>query len=302
MHGIGFITADALARQLGIPRDSLSRRVAGLRYVLSESADDGHLFLPRAELLQRSVKVLSARAEELEPALLELLRRGDAVLDGEQVYLAPFFRAESGGARMLNQIQSTPSALTLDPRFSPADVVATAAGREGIVLAEKQLVAAEMALREKVSILTGGPGTGKTSTLRTIITALEAEQISFCLCAPTGRAAKRVAETTGRAASTIHRLLEFQPGLSIFAYDTNRPLPYDFVIVDEVSMLDMLLFYHLLKAVPRESHVLLVGEGIIRLRILPDHFRSPGIAESRARGPARPRRTDGYLSARSRPR
>jgi exodeoxyribonuclease V alpha subunit len=260
VHGIGFITADALARRLGVPRDSLSRRVAGLRYVLSESTDEGHVFLARAELLQRSVKVLSARAEELEPALLELLRRGDAVLDGDDVYLTPFYRAEAGAARLLNAIQSTPSALTLDPRFSPAAVVATAAGREGIVLAEKQLVAAEMALREKVSILTGGPGTGKTSTLRTIITALEAEQISFCLCAPTGRAAKRVAETTGRPASTIHRLLEYQPGLSIFGYDTNRPLPYDFVIVDEVSMLDTLLFYHLLKAVPREAHLLLVGD------------------------------------------
>jgi exodeoxyribonuclease V alpha subunit len=260
VHGIGFITADALARQLGVPRDSLSRRVAGLRYVLSESTEDGHVFLPRDELLPRAVKVLAARSEELEPALLELLRRGDAVLDGEDVYLTPFFRAEAGTARLLNTVQATPSSLTLDPRFSATEVVARAAGQEGILLAEKQLQSAEMALAEKVSILTGGPGTGKTSTLRTIITALEAEGISFCLCAPTGRAAKRVAETTGRPASTIHRLLEYQPGINIFAYDTHRPLPYDFVIVDEVSMLDTLLFYHLLKAVPRESHLLLVGD------------------------------------------
>lgn len=260
IHGVGFLTADSLARSLGIPSNSVSRYVAGLRYALSESTDDGHVFLLRDDLFPRAAKVLGAPIQQLEPALLELLRRGDAVLEGERVYLTPFFRAETGAARLLAAIRSTPSSLTLDRRLDPHEAVLQAAAEQGLTLAEKQLEAAEQALREKVSVLTGGPGTGKTSTLRTVITALRREGASFCLCAPTGRAAKRVAETTGQPASTIHRLLEFQPALNSFNYDQNRPLPYDVVVVDEVSMLDILLFYHLLKALPREAHLLLVGD------------------------------------------
>lgn len=260
VHGIGFRTADALAARLGVSKRSVSRYIAGLKYIVSQATEDGHVFLPRPEVLRRAAGLLGAPIEDLEPALLELLRRGDAVIDGENLYLTPFYRAESGAARLLERLSSTPSALTLDRRFEPSGAVREAGAAQGLVLAEKQILAAEQALSQKVSILTGGPGTGKTSTLRTIITALEQADISFCLCAPTGRAAKRVAETTGRRASTIHRLLEYQPNINVFNYDHNRPLPYDFVIVDEVSMLDILLFYHLLKAIPPESHLLLVGD------------------------------------------
>lgn len=260
IHGIGFRTADAVASHLGIPRDSISRYVAGLKYTLSQGTEDGHVFLLRDDVLERGAKLLGARRAELEPALLELMRRGDAVADGDAVYLTPFYRAEAGAARLLTRLRQTASILTLDNRFEPLDVVRDAEGRQGLVLAKKQVEAAVQALREKVSVLTGGPGTGKTSTLRTIITALESQDITYCLCAPTGRAAKRVSETTGRPASTIHRLLEYQPGLNVFNYDATRPLPYDFVIVDEVSMIDILLFYHLLKAVPPEAHLLLVGD------------------------------------------
>lgn len=260
IHGIGFKTADEVARRLGMSRRSLSRYVAGLKYTLSQATEEGHVFLPRTDLLGRAERLLEADRPELEPALLELLRREDAVLDGESVYLAPFYRAETGAAKLLRGLASTPSALTLDRRFNPSRAVASAGEAQGIVLADRQILAAEQALKEKVSILTGGPGTGKTSTLRTVITALEAAGITFCLCAPTGRAAKRVTETTGRPASTIHRLLEYQPATNTFNYDMARPLPYDFIVVDEVSMLDLLLFYHLLKAVPRESHLLLVGD------------------------------------------
>lgn len=260
IYGIGFQTADAVARKLGIPKNSLSRYVAGLKYTLSRATDDGHVYLVRDDMLNRACRLLEAAVENLEPALLELLRRGDAVVDGDQIYLTPFYKAEAGAAKLLLRLLSTPSTLTLDRRFDPADVIRKAGEQQGLILAVKQLEAAERALREKVSILTGGPGTGKTSTLRTVITALENAEISFCLCAPTGRAAKRAAETTGRPASTIHRLLQYQPGANAFSYDYGRPLPYDFVIVDEVSMLDILLCYHLLKAVPPESHLLLVGD------------------------------------------
>lgn len=260
IHGIGFRTADALARHLGVSKQSLSRYVAGLRYTLSSATDDGHVFMKHQDLLTKATRILEAPVEDLEPALLELLRRQDAVADGTSIYLAAFYRAEAGAAKLLREVQSTPSTLTLDPRFDPEVAIHQAAELQGLELAEKQLAVARQALREKVSVLTGGPGTGKTSTLRTIIAALEAAEITYCLCAPTGRAAKRVAETTGRAASTIHRLLEFQPATETFNYDRSRPLPYDFVIVDEVSMLDILLFYHLMKAVPPEAHLLLVGD------------------------------------------
>ncbi|GAC1470534.1 MAG: ATP-dependent RecD-like DNA helicase [Chloroflexota bacterium] len=260
IHGVGFRTADALAARLGVPKHSPSRYVAGLRFTLSRATEDGHVFLSRGDVLARAGKLLQAPISDLEPALLELVRRKDAVLDGNDVYLAPFYTAEAGAARMLLEIVSTPSALTLDRNLNATDLVRQAGETQGLQLAGKQVEAAELALREKVTVLTGGPGTGKTSTLRTVITALEAADVTFCLCAPTGRAAKRVAETTGRPASTIHRLLEFQPALGIFGYDRTRSLPYDFIIVDEVSMLDTLLFYHLLKAVPRESHLLVVGD------------------------------------------
>jgi exodeoxyribonuclease V alpha subunit len=260
IEGIGFRTADSIGRSLGISPRSVSRYVAGLRHVLSEGADEGHVFLERAELFRRASQLLSAPVPELEPALLESLQHADTILDADRVYLAPFYRAEAGAAQMIRDLNSTPSSLTLDRRFNVAEAVATAAAAQGLLLAQKQIEAVELALARKVSILTGGPGTGKTSTLRTIISVLDAADISYCLCAPTGRAAKRVAETTDRPASTIHRLLEYQPGLEIYNYDRNRPLPFDFVIVDEVSMLDILLFYHLLKAVPPESHILLVGD------------------------------------------
>jgi exodeoxyribonuclease V alpha subunit len=260
IHGIGFRTADAVAAKLGISRRSPSRYAAGLLYTLSEAADSGHVFLPRPELLEAAAKLLDAAAAALEPSLLNLSQRGDAVVDGDRVYLSAFHTAEEGVVRSLAGLAGTPSALLLDRSFDPEAAIAAGAEHQGIVLADMQLRAAEQALRCKVSILTGGPGTGKTSTLRTVIDALERSDITYCLCAPTGRAAKRVAETTGRAASTIHRLLEYQPASNSFGYDRSRPLPYDFVVVDEVSMLDILLCYHLLKAVPPESHVLFVGD------------------------------------------
>jgi len=260
VQGIGFKTADAVAATLGISRRAASRYVAGLKYTLSRSTDEGHVYLSRPDLLARASRLLDAPVTNLEPALLELLQRGDAVLDDDAVYLTPFFRAETGIVRALEELSSTASVLILDRSFNPAEAVAAAAEAQGLALAALQTLGAEQALSRKVSILTGGPGTGKTSTLRTVITALETAGTSFCLCAPTGRAAKRVTETTGRAASTIHRLLEFQPGLNVFNHDQDHPLLCDFIIVDETSMLDVLLFYHLLKAIPRESHLLLVGD------------------------------------------
>ncbi len=260
IEGIGFRKADAIGRKLGISPRSISRYSAGLRHVLSEAADEGHVFLPLNELYTRAAELLDTSIPLLEPALLESVQRSDTVLENERVYLAAFHRAEVGVADELQRLAMTASSLSLDRTFDSAAVTAAAAGAQGLELAEKQLEAVQQALTRKVSILTGGPGTGKTSTLRTIIAALDIAEADYCLCAPTGRAAKRVAETAGHAASTIHRLLEYQPGLEVFNYDRIRQLPFDFVIVDEVSMLDLVLFYHLLKAIPGESHLVLVGD------------------------------------------
>jgi exodeoxyribonuclease V alpha subunit len=260
IQGVGFRTADSLARRIGISTDSVSRQLAGLRHVLSEAADDGHVCLAKQDLLERTSRLLETPPQTLEPALLESARRRDIVLSAEHVYLAAFFTAEAGAAHFLAKLRDTPSPLTLDRRFDPQRAVRKAGEQQGLELVAKQVLAAEQSLREKVSILTGGPGTGKTSTLRTVITALKSADVSFCLCAPTGRAAKRAAETAGHPASTIHRLLEYQPKANAFSYDQNHPLPFDFIIVDEVSMLDTVLFYHLLKGIAAESHLLLVGD------------------------------------------
>ncbi|MGH2448784.1 MAG: SF1B family DNA helicase RecD2, partial [Chloroflexota bacterium] len=260
VHGIGFRTADALAGHLGVSTKSLSRYLAGLRYCLSQAADEGHVYLPKEELLARGADLLDASPPVLEVALLELSRLDVARLDGDDVYLAPMYVAETGIAQLLSRLRDTASVILLDSAFDAGAAMRRAAEQQGIELAPEQFRAAEESLVEKFSILTGGPGTGKTSTLRTIITALEESEIEFVLCAPTGRAAKRVAEATGRAASTIHRLLEFQPSDGSFARNVEDPLQTDFVIVDEVSMLDTILCYHLLKAVPPEAHLLFVGD------------------------------------------
>jgi exodeoxyribonuclease V alpha subunit len=261
VYGIGFKTADAIAISLGMPRHSLSRFIAGLKYVLSEATNDGHVYLPRQELLERGTLLLEAQIEELEPALLELVRRKDAIIDGDDVYLAPFFIAERNTALRLKALRETPSALTLGRNtVDPAKAIVAAMRSLGVTLAGKQIEAAETALREKVSIITGGPGTGKTMSLHILIHALERTGVNYCLCAPTGRAAKRMTQATGRSASTIHRLLGYQPATNEFTYNSENQLPYDFVIVDEVSMLDALLFYNLLKAIPPEAHLLLVGD------------------------------------------
>jgi len=147
IEGIGFRTADSIGKRLGISPRSVSRYVAGLRHVLSEGVDEGHVFLERTELFRRAAQLLSAPVAELEPALLESLQHSDTVLDAERVYLAPFYRAEVGVAQMIRDLNGTPSSLTLDRHFNVAEAVATAAEAQGLSLAQKQIEAVELALR-----------------------------------------------------------------------------------------------------------------------------------------------------------
>ncbi|HEX9038312.1 MAG TPA: ATP-dependent RecD-like DNA helicase [Ktedonobacterales bacterium] len=268
--GVGFKTADALAVRLGLPRDSLPRLMTGIKHTLSEAATaDGHCYLPRGELLTRAAALLETPPGALDPAIERLkaekevfvepdAESGDASAD--HIYLAPFFYAENGTARRLRLLLSAPSSL---PPLSDAQwdaIFAAIASTGGAALSDGQREAVTLAYRAKVATLTGGPGVGKTTAIRALLDALDAQGVSYALAAPTGRAARRMTEATGRPASTLHRLLEFQPGNYDFAYNEKRPLPQRFIIVDEVSMLDILLAYRLVRAIAPEASLLLVGD------------------------------------------
>ena len=259
--GVGFKTADALALQLGIPRDALPRYMTGLKHVLSEAASaDGHCFLPRDELLTRAAALLEAPLAALEPALAELARDKEVFVEEQRVYLAPFFYAENGTARRLRLLLKAPSPL---PAIPDSDWQATFRALEndlGLILADRQKTAVREAYTHKVCVLTGGPGVGKTTTVRALLDTLDRQGVDYALAAPTGRAAKRLTEATGRPAKTLHRLLEFLPSSNEFGRNEHHPLPQRFVIVDEVSMLDILLAYRLVRAVHPEAHLLLVGD------------------------------------------
>jgi exodeoxyribonuclease V alpha subunit len=289
VNGIGFRTADDIAVKLGLPRDSIPRLSTGLKYVLAQAAnEDGHCFLPEHELLRRSSEILQAAPESLVEAMQQLKTEKDVFIEpplpplqaagsdaggehpdktGDQesmqrVYFGPFWHAEQGSARLLRKLLRASSTLPPVSQQYWQIVFDFLAGRK-MVLTEKQREAVQMAYNQKVSILTGGPGTGKTTSLRALLMVLRKRNISVALAAPTGRAAKRLTEATGSIgfeAKTLHRLLEFAPHENTFTRNEENALPYQFVIVDEVSMVDILLFYHLLKALPPDAHLLLVGD------------------------------------------
>jgi exodeoxyribonuclease V alpha subunit len=260
IYGVGFRTADALAVELGLPRDSVPRLMTGLKHVLSEAAGEGHCYLPRDELFTRAAALLEVDAALLPPALEALAGEKEAFVEGEDVYLAPFFYAEVGTARWLRMLLAAPTPLPRVPTSEWEAVFAALERDRGITLAERQRDAVRRAYDAPVSLLTGGPGTGKTTTVRALLDVLDRERVSYALAAPTGRAAKRLAEATGRPAHTLHRLLEFVPATNEFGYNEDRPLPAQFVIVDEVSMLDILLAYRLVRALAPGTHLLLVGD------------------------------------------
>jgi exodeoxyribonuclease V alpha subunit len=266
VYGVGFPTADRIAQAVGIPPDSPQRVGAGLRFALSRASEDGHCFLPWDELVARAAALLEVGEHDVAVALDASARLHEVhvePVDGQRhVYLRPFFFAEQGTAARIQELQQAPS--TIAPFFRSANwgrVFGHLAERRAIDLTERQREAVVMALTEKVSVLTGGPGTGKTMTLRTLIMALEQRDYRYKLASPTGRAAKRLAEATGADAVTIHRLLEYSPfGGGGFRRGLDNPLEADIVVVDEASMLDILLAHHLLKAIAPSAHLLLVGD------------------------------------------
>ncbi|MGW3622623.1 SF1B family DNA helicase RecD2 [Streptomyces sp. NPDC000880] len=269
--GIGFLTADKIAQAVGIPHDSPERVKAGLQYALSQSTDQGHCFLPEEQVIAAAVKLLQVDTGLVIECLAELAGEEEGVVreqvpapDGGDpltaIYLVPFHRAEISLAAQLNRL------LRAEQDRMPAfqDVawdkaLAWLADRTGAELAPEQEQAVKLALTRKVAVLTGGPGCGKSFTVRSIVELARAKKARVVLAAPTGRAAKRLAELTGAEASTVHRLLELRPGGDA-AYDRDRPLEADLVVVDEASMLDLLLANKLVKAVAPGAHLLLVGD------------------------------------------
>ncbi len=321
VFGIGFKTADKIAASLGIAKDSPERLKSGLKFILSEASDEGHVFLPREELVKRSAELLETSPENVEAALetlqaergveTERLHQLDDLPDAnaprrertaslaeedewerqvreepaaygaddetehdpwtivpptqtrfEAVYLPPFHRAELGISGGLLRLQSAPPSKDRLTAFKSVNfevVFDYLSNKESLTLNERQKEAVRLALTDKVSVLTGGPGTGKTTSMRALLRVLAVKKKKVILAAPTGRAAKRLSEATDAPATTIHRLLELRPGGKA-GFDRENQLDADMVIVDEASMLDVLLMNNLLKAVPNGAHLLLVGD------------------------------------------
>jgi exodeoxyribonuclease V alpha subunit len=261
IRGIGFKTADAIAMKLGIDKTAMIRVRAGISYALSEAMDEGHCGLPTDELVSLAEKLLEVPQDLIRGALALELADGTVVADkvGETdcVFLASLYRAERAIAERLLSLAAGKLPW---PPIDADKAVPWIEQRVGLTLAESQKAAVRLALASKILVITGGPGVGKTTIVNSILRILAAKGVRLQLGAPTGRAAKRMSEATGLEAKTIHRLLEVDPKGGGFRRDIQNPLHCDLIVVDETSMVDVLLMHALLKAVPEKSAMLLVGD------------------------------------------
>ncbi|PID79201.1 ATP-dependent RecD-like DNA helicase [bacterium DOLZORAL124_64_63] len=261
MRGVGFRSADRIARNLGLAADHPARLQAGLRHAMSELERQGHTAAARTELLERAAELLELPAAKLEPSLAESLTAQHLVAlegDGDLVALPDLNRAEQELARDLVALARDGGGWgASDPRKALAWVQQ----KTGLELAEGQRRAVALALRHRLLVITGGPGVGKTTLLNGILAIHQAKGRRVVACAPTGRAAKRLGESTGLEARTIHRLLDFNPGTGGFRHDRENPLTGDLFVVDEFSMVDTRLAWQLVRALPAGAGLLLVGDG-----------------------------------------
>lgn len=269
VFGIGFLTADQIAQRLGIPQDSPLRAEGGVNYVLHQATEEGHVCVPRSWLLEQCEKLLQIPGPILEQAIAQQVGEQRLVRemlpeelaasfgDNQAVYLRGYHLAESQVAARLGYLESF---MAMQYRGDPEQAITWLRQKLPFTLAPLQEEAVKKALTEKVLVITGGPGTGKTTLIRAVLAIYRQRGARICLAAPTGRAAKRLSEATRYPAGTIHRLLEFSPHQGGFQRNEQRPLGADLVIVDEASMLDILLMYHLLKAIPSHATLVLVGD------------------------------------------
>jgi exodeoxyribonuclease V alpha subunit len=261
VRGIGFKTADTIAARLGIEKTAMIRARAGIGFTLTEAMDDGHCGLPLDELVPMAERLLEIPASLIKEALDLELEAGEVVadeVDGRRcIFLAGLHRAERAIADRLRAVQE---GVLPWPHLDPAKAIPWVEVRASITLAESQRAALRLALLSKVLVITGGPGVGKTTLINAILKVLGAKGIEIALAAPTGRAAKRLSESTGREAKTVHRLLEIDPRHGSFRRDENNPLGCDLLVVDETSMVDVPLMHALLRAVPHGAALILVGD------------------------------------------
>lgn len=263
IDGVGFRTADEIAARVGIRMDSDFRVRSGILYTLLQASGEGHTYLPETELTPRASKLLNVTAEQVEKQYMDLAIERKIILkqmeDQTQIYAASFYYMEANTATMLKR-------LNVSYDVSDAEIEQQIRGIEkksGMTLDEHQVTAVKEAVRNGLLVITGGPGTGKTTTINTIIRYFELEGLEIFLAAPTGRAAKRMSETTGFEARTVHRMLELNGGAEGsggFERDESNPLEADVIIVDEMSMVDISLMYSLLKAISVGTRLILVGD------------------------------------------
>ena len=278
IHGVGFITADRIASSQNLPKDHPSRIQAGLVYLLRESISDGHVYLPRPLLEQKAVELLGLPIQPIANVIERCAKEGKEQLspaavivdsstsanglnpDEDHIYLLPYYASETGVAERIAWLIESGERRS---RIAGSTLLLPSLIADGDITAQ-QKQAVENALRYPISVMTGGPGTGKSYTIATLISALELMHKKYALAAPTGRAAKRLTESTGRKASTIHRLMAFVPDPEdadeLMVFDDPTELDFDLIVIDEASMLDLPLAYRLLKAIPSGSHLLLVGD------------------------------------------
>jgi len=269
IFGIGFVTADRIAESIGIKKDALVRAEAGILFVLSQVAEDGHVYYPYEELIKKCQEMLGIDREVVLKGIAKVIEEKRVVIEdlnedllefkenNKAVYLGGYYTAEVGISEKLRSLLNAPS------KIRPIDVenaLRWVQDRIGLILAEKQVEAVKKAIQNKILVLTGGPGTGKTTIIKSILEIYKTINCKIVMGAPTGRAAKRMSEATEHNAMTIHRMLEYSFSKRGFKKDENNPLDADVIIIDEASMIDNLLMYHLLKAIPINAVLILVGD------------------------------------------
>jgi exodeoxyribonuclease V alpha subunit len=264
IFGIGFVTADRIAEKLGFPKDSAVRAEAGILYVLNQLSEEGHVYYPYSPLIRKCREILGIEEEVIAPVLQSSSENKKIVIEDvdqengdKAVYLAKYYISETSTASRIKILADAPKSIRRIDSVKGVDWVQT---QLSITLAEKQITAVKTAVENKVMVITGGPGTGKTTIISAILKIFSKLKASVFLAAPTGRAAKKMSETTGHEAKTIHRMLEYSMQKGGFQKNEENPLDCDLLIVDEASMIDITLMHYLLKAVPMQATLIMVGD------------------------------------------